>query len=138
MNQEAAGWEREICDSYRAQCVHYAQALEVARALSPEPPATDGVEDALQQLGKHLNEVAKLDAQVREPLTRWQALGRSPGAALQAAMDAVRTHLEELIPLINLAEQAAQAAKQRLRPRLDAQSRSIRMQAAYRSTGDGE
>jgi hypothetical protein len=125
--------EQQLCDCVKAQGEHYASALRVADQLAPALSSGHLPEDAIARIHEHLRLAAEIEVEHRELKESWLAAKSQPGPLLREQLDRVQSALETLLPLIGRAEESVLAAKQRLTPQLEIQSRSARMRSAYAS-----
>lgn len=130
MSRDMDDLEATLCRAYRAEADHYQRALELAETL---PAAFDcgQSEQEMRRLQQILDEIGGIEHDIRDKREAWHSAGRRPGPALQDALNTLRTLLEELIPLIQVAETRAQQAREQLMPEVDLQSRTRKMREAY-------
>ena len=118
-------------EGYLQLAYHYEQALQVAARLSSMFKDGSQPDDELKQLATIMSQVEQIEQTISPLKQQWLAAGKPTTAEFQDAVVRVRKSLEQLITSIALAEQQAQTAKQKLSPKLTAQTLSHRMQAAY-------
>ncbi len=125
--------EQQLCTCLQQQGEQYAGALELAEQLGPHLQSGQLPPDAIARIHEHLRIAAEIEALHRAAKEGWLASGGKPGAEMKTLLDALQSSLEKLLPWIGQAEESVQAAKQRLTPQLEIQSRSARMRNAYAS-----
>ena len=109
----------------------YENALTVSTALPAAFDAGTHADGELQQLAEIMSRIGRVEKDLAPLKQQWQATGQRSTPELRISVDRVQKSLVALIASISSAEQHAQAARKKLSPRLNAETISQRMRAAY-------
>ena len=120
--------EDSLCDVYEHQATIYENAFEIGRKLSSALETGGETQILLADLNVQMDRISVLDAQISETRKQWDRLQRKPGQRLTAVIQRLEPMLRELISVIDTAEEVARAARDRLVPELNRESRGQQMQ----------
>lgn len=137
-NESSSQIEQALRVSYETQAKQYADALTVATELQQQFRSGGHIDEPLGKLAALLENVGQMERQMQELKTSWRQAGLPPGAELKNVLVEVETLLKQLIGQIKIAEDFAQQAKERLMPQMDSQSRTKKMQKAYKPHSESQ
>ncbi len=133
MNQAEHSSESVLLAAYTAMSDRYARALALANGLADAFHQPDRGPAQLEQLCAVLDDVAAMEAGVRETRDHWDAAGSRPGAELRDTLDQVARQIAQLLELVRSVERVAESQRTALEPQIDAAALSHRMHRAYSS-----
>ncbi len=128
--------EALLTDIYTKQVTLYGDFLRLASSLPDRFAGDDASEGTLQKMNAIMTRIHELDLEVTPQRETWQKLGVPAGPSLAACLKQVENLILAVMERLQKAELDAQAAKERLFPKLSTESKRAQMTRAYRSALD--
>lgn len=136
MPTETHKLEAQLTDVYAKQVTLYGDFLSLASSLPDRFAGDDASEGVLEKMNAIMTRIHELDVEIAPLRETWQRLGVAAGPALAACLKQVEHLILAVMERLQKAELDAQAAKERLFPKLSTESKRAQMTRAYRSALD--
>ncbi len=123
--------QKDLQQGYDGLADQYTQALNITATLPVAFDTGTHADGELQQLADIMAKVGAIERCMTPLKRQWEAAGKPITSELKSTISRVRGMLETLITSVSSAEEHAQDARGKLSPRLQAETISHRMRAAY-------
>ena len=130
--------EQYLVALYEQQKALYTELVNITSRFPADYAPGPQMDLQLGQMHTLMDQISELDAQLAEVSEAWKRRGGSPGPKRRETLNDVEQLILTAMGRINAAEKAAAESKERLAPRVSAESRRRKMAVAYRTAQQGE